>query len=224
VKPRLLDLFCGAGGATKGYQLAGFHVTGVDINPQPNYCGDAFHQADAMTFPLEGYDLVHASPPCQAYTAMRSMHNHRKDHPLLIEVMRSRLNATGATWVIENVPGAPMPSAIQLCGTAFGLGVEAYDGWRELRRHRWFESSRFLWGAACSHRGPTIGLYGDHARDRRRRKGEAGRDFPDRDKIGLAQTAMGMPWVDRWRGLTEAIPPAYTRFLGDQLLGRNYLT
>jgi DNA (cytosine-5)-methyltransferase 1 len=215
---RLLDLFCGAGGAAVGYHRAGFDVVGVDIAPQPNYPFE-FHQADAMTFPLDGFDAIHASPPCQAFTAMSTMWNHRKDHPELVDAVRARLVDHGGVWVIENVRGAPMPSASQLCGTAFDLGVTAYDdGWRQLRRHRWFESNIGLWGTPCRHRGATIGLYGDHARDRRRRHGERGRDFPDADKIALGREAMGMPWVLTWRELSEAIPPAYTEHIGAQLL------
>ena len=149
---------------------------------------------------------------------MSTMWNHRKDHPELVEVMRARLIANGQPWVIENVRGAPMPAAVQLCGSAFGLGVTVYDGWRQLRRHRWFESSGALWGASCQHHGATIGLYGDHARDRRRRKGEAGRDFPDCDRLALGRSAMDMPWVTRWHGLSEAIPPAYTEWIGRQLI------
>lgn len=93
VRPRALDLFCGAGGATKGLQRAGFHVTGVDNRPQPRYCGDAFHQADALTFPLEGFDFIWASPPCQAFTSLRFMPT-AKAHPNLIPQTRARLIAT----------------------------------------------------------------------------------------------------------------------------------
>lgn len=89
MKPRALDLFCCAGGATRGLQLAGFHVTGVDIKPQPRYCGDEFHQADALAFPLHGYDFIWASPPCQAFTAMRFMPT-AKQYPNLIPETRVR--------------------------------------------------------------------------------------------------------------------------------------
>lgn len=105
------------------------------------------------------------------------------------------------------------------CQPAFGLGVEAYDGWRQLRRHRIFESDLPLWSMPCRHEGGTIGLYGDHARDRRRINGGAkGKDFPDRDKLQLGRDAMGMPWAGRWREISEAIPPAYTEWIGTQLL------
>lgn len=216
-RPLLLDLFCGAGGAGMGYHRAGFDVFGVDCKPQPDYPFE-FIQGDATRFPLDGFEAIHASPPCQRYTALSTMRNHRKGHPDLVGLMRDRLKLSRLPYVIENVRGAPMPAAIQLCGSSFGLGVDAYDGWRQLRRHRLFESNVPLWALPCSHSGPTIGFYGDHARDRRRREGEPARDFPDVDKVRLAQKAMGMPWVDDWHGLKEAIPPAYTEWIGSALL------
>jgi len=216
-RPRLLDLFCGAGGAGMGYCRAGFDVVGVDIAPQPDYPFE-FHQADAMTFPLDGFDVIHASPPCQAFTTLRVMHNARS-HADLLTPVREHLREWGGLYVIENVPGSPMQGAIQLCGTSFNLGLNVYDGWRELRRHRWFESNTFLFGAPCKHEGATVGIYGDHARDRRRKPGvHACIDFPDVDRINIGRTAMGMPWVTVWRGLSQAIPPAYTEYIGAQLL------
>jgi DNA (cytosine-5)-methyltransferase 1 len=208
VKPRLLDLFCGAGGATKGYQLAGFHVTGVDINPQPNYCGDAFVQADAMTFPLDGYDLIHASPPCQRYSAMSVCRPGLADnYPDLVAATRARLEEWGGRYVIENVPRAPLLNPVTLCGFMFGL---------RLYRHRLFESNRLL-------------LVPDHPRHtvRTSRAGHyepgtiisvAGNCAP----IGVAREVMGIGWTNRAE-LAEAIPPAYTWFLGEQL-GRKSLT
>lgn len=138
-KLRALDLCCCAGGVTKGLQRAGFHVTGVDINPQPRYCGDRFFQADALTFPLDGYDFIWASPPCQAFSRLR--HLHPKERPNLIPSIRARLVAQGTPYVIENVPEAPLggENLIMLCGTMFGLRTK--DGRAELRRHRHFESS-----------------------------------------------------------------------------------
>lgn len=129
---KALDLFCGAGGATKGLQRAGFHVTGVDISPQPRYCGDIFSQADAMEFPLGGYDFIWASPPCQRYTAGAKKWGTQDGHPDLIAPIRSRLLANGVPFVIENVETARpwLVDPVMLCGTQFGLGVF---------RHRLFE-------------------------------------------------------------------------------------
>lgn len=155
--PRALDLFCCAGGATKGLQRAGFHVTGVDINPQPRYCGDAFIQGDALEVSLEGYDFIWASPPCQAFTALRFMPT-AKEHPNLIPQTRAKLIASGLPYCIENVEGAPLGDSgnlIVLCGTMFGL--QTADGRAELRRHRLFETSFSIpLRPACQH-GGTLG-------------------------------------------------------------------
>src|SRR3990167_10972018 len=101
-KPRLLDLFCKAGGATKGYQQAGFYVVGVDIEPQPHYCGDEFYQADALTYPLEGFDAYHASPPCQRYSVMTNgrWQDRLPNHPDLIQPVSERLSATNKPYII----------------------------------------------------------------------------------------------------------------------------
>lgn len=126
-KPRALDLFCGAGGATRGLQMAGFHVTGVDIKPQPRYCGDEFHQANALTFPLDGYDFVWASPPCQRYTMAQNAAKNAHNHPDLIPPIRERLLGSGVDWVMENVVGAPLINPVMLCGLAFGLKVKRHS-------------------------------------------------------------------------------------------------
>lgn len=220
MKPRALDLFSGAGGATKGLQRAGFHVTGIDNKPQPRYCGDVFIQADATNPPvdLRGFDFIWASPPCQAHTTLRSMWN-AKDHPDLIPQTRELLNNSGVPWCMENVPGSTLTGGFYLCGSMFGLGVQVYDGWRQLRRHRWFEATFRPLIPQCHHRGATIGFYGDHARDRRRKPGtrDRGVDFADADKIELGRAAMEMPWAD-WHGISQAIPPAYSEFIGLQAL------
>src|SRR5258708_3221021 len=122
MKPKLLDLFCKAGGATRGYQRAGYYVVGVDIEPQPHYCGDEFVQANALTDPLDGFDVIHASPPCQHFTNMLNWDESKKDaHPDYIDSIRQRLQATGKPYIIENVPGAPVERMIMLCGAMFGL-------------------------------------------------------------------------------------------------------
>ena len=236
MRPRLLDLFCGAGGAAVGYHRAGFEVVGVDIAPQPDYPFE-FHQEDALRVlrwladPLDAeipgewlleeyadlFDAVHASPPCQAFTTLKVMHN-AGEHTDLLTPTRDLLKRWGGPYVIENVPGAPMQDYVTLCGTSFGLGVKKYG--RELRRHRHFETNFAVMVPACTHQRATIGIYGDHARDRRRKPGvrDRGVDFPDREKLALAQEAMGMPWVTQWRGLSQAIPPAYTEHIGRYLL------
>ena len=147
MKPRLLDLFCGAGGAGMGYSWAGFDVVGVDVNPQPNYPFE-FHQADALAYPLDGFDAIHASPPCQAYSRLRRM-RPGKYYPDLVEATRARLVAADRPYAIENVPGAPLLSPLLLCGEYFGLGAMCDGGWRPLRRHRLFETRQLIMGGGC---------------------------------------------------------------------------
>jgi DNA (cytosine-5)-methyltransferase 1 len=228
-RPRLLDLFCGAGGAAMGYHRAGFDVVGVDIRPQPRYPFE-FHQGDAMTWPLdEGCDAIHASPPCQAYSPMRNMPTAR-EHPELLDPVRARLVAWGGPSVIENVEGAPMVDYITLCGSAFALGVQD----AELRRHRRFEI-RPEWPLMippCAHglrfstigvyghsggyskriRAKVIGVYGEHGRDRRRTRQEP-QGFPTEAR----REAMGIDWMTG-EELTQAIPPAYTEWIGQHLI------
>lgn len=222
MRPRLLDLFCGAGGAAMGYHRAGFEVVGVDIEPQPDYPFE-FVLANAMetlakAFGVTKYwDAIHASPPCQAFSTMKVMHN-AGEHLDLLTPTREYLQRIGKPYVIENVPGAPMWDHVTLCGSSFGLGVEKYD--RELRRHRHFETSFSVMVPPCAHQRATIGIYGDHVRDRRRKPGHAhqGVDLPDREGLALGREAMGMPWVTKWKGLSQAIPPAYTEHIGHQLM------
>lgn len=211
-RPLLLDLFCGAGGAAMGYHRAGFDVLGVDIKPRPSY-PFPFVQADALQFlasaNLSSVAAIHASPPCQAYSAMRLMWNARQDHPDLLAPTRAALQAAGKPWVIENVPGAPMAPMFQMCGSAFGLGTGDF----ELRRHRWFETSGW-WEMSppCQHRKPVIGIYGDHGRDRRR-VNNLGRYFTMDER----KEAMGIGWMGRDE-LDQAIPPAYTEYIGNSLM------
>lgn len=161
-RPRLLDLFCKAGGAAVGYWRAGFDVIGVDIEPQPHY-PFPFWQADALqilsTVRRGDVDAIHASPPCQAFSALRNMKNAKEDHVDLLTPARLLLARTGVPFVIENVPGAPMRRDFVLCGTMFGLGTAD----AQLRRHRWFEVS-FRPSALvppCSHtRTKCVEVYG----------------------------------------------------------------
>jgi DNA (cytosine-5)-methyltransferase 1 len=210
-RPRLLDLFCGAGGAAKGYQRAGFYVVGVDIKPQPRYCGDEFVQADALAFAVDhwrAFDAVHASPPCQAFCALR--HLQSAEYPNLIDATRAVLQSFTVPYVIENVTGAPLKQAIQLCGSSFGLGV---------RRHRIFESDVLLLGSQCAHdaQGRPVGVHGTGGRRRRFTKRNKGGNANAARTLAEAREAIGMPWADRY-GISQAIPPAFTEYIGRQLL------
>ena len=221
-KPRLLDLFCGAGGAAMGYHRAGFEVVGVDIEPQPDYPFE-FHQADALDvlesirdgghwyYEIGHIDAVHASPPCQAYSETQKLHGKR--HPRLIEPTRELLYSIGnLPYVIENVVGAPLANPIVLCGSSFGLAV---------KRHRLFECDPFYTLAPpCQH--PTEKKYPTHARKDKAQLSEfvhvygtgggAGKD------IDLWRWAMDVPWMQTKAEIAEAIPPAYTQFIGEQLM------
>lgn len=232
-KPRLLDLFCGAGGATKGYQRAGFYVVGVDIKPQPRYCGDEFVRADAMdvlqSFDVDewgNFDAIHASPPCQKYSAMTRGRWQDREHPDHIAGVRAWLIETGLPFVIENVMGAPLINPTLLCGTMFGLRTREGS---QLRRHRLFECPwLFALIPECQHNdGSAIGVYGGGQHPERRRPatigvwGNAGghsvRDGLDHYGTEARQEAMGIDWM-RGPELSEAIPPAYTEWIGRHLL------
>lgn len=198
-KPRLLDLFCGAGGATKGYQRAGFYVVGVDIKPQPHYCGDEFYQADALGFPLEGYDAYHASPPCQYYSMMQNIHKNRDKHNNLIPPTRERLMGNGKPFVIENVYKSPLKGQLMLCGTMFGL---------PLRAHRFFETNFYIplfAPAVCDHRN----IY-DHYHGGEEHRGE-------KQKLAAAKDIYWMKGNYR-KEIRQAIPPAYTEYIGKYLM------
>lgn len=209
MKPRALDLFCGAGGATKGLQRAGFHVTGIDIKPQPRYCGDSFVQADALQppFNLADFDFIWASPPCQAYTVANNIHKHK--HPELIEPVRAMLAASGVPYVIENVPKAPLLNPFTLCGLAFGLNV---------KRHRKFEASFFVLAPPCgNHSGDWVTIFGDTVLERSSAVGRTLKGGPifRRKHLGtdVGRQAMGIDWMTLGE-LSEAIPPAYSEFIG----------
>lgn len=159
-----MDLFCCAGGASMGLHRAGFEVVGVDIDRQPRY-PFAFHQADAMTFPLDGFDFIWASPPCQGYTAMRHAPGAKGAAPLLIDQVRDRM-PHGVPWVIENVEDAAwaMRNPVTLCGSMFDLGAQGC----RTQRHRLFETNFNLPQPPCRHDArPVIGVYGGHARSLR---------------------------------------------------------
>lgn len=221
MKPRLLDLFCKAGGAGYGYHKAGFEVVGVDIEPQPNYPFE-FIQADALTFPLDGFDIIHASPPCQAFSAMTKGRWQDREHPDLIEPVRQRLIASGKPYIIENVPGAPLIWPIMLCGTMFNRQTEEGS---QLRRHRLFECSfPVREGLRCNHNnGSAIGVYGGGQHPQRRRPatigvwGKSG-GYSTRDNLhhygtDARREVMGIDWMSGSE-LSQAIPPCYTEFIG----------
>ncbi|MGX7895507.1 DNA cytosine methyltransferase [Tsuneonella sp. HG222] len=212
---RLLDLFCCAGGAGMGYHQAGFEVVGVDIRPQPRYPFE-FIQADCLTLDptfVASFDVIHASPPCQAHTALKAMPDARV-HADLIPATRAMLRDSGLPYVIENVVGAPLCDAIMLCGTMFGLGAQGC----ELHRHRLFESNIALEQPVCQHEGgPVVGVYGGHARKRSAKHGGRGtRDIWEGGHKAAASAAMGIDWMTLGE-MSEAIPPAYTEWLGGHL-------
>lgn len=209
-RPLLLDLFCGAGGASEGYYRAGFDVVGVDINAQPNYRFE-FIQMDALeflkTWDLNEFDAIHASPPCQAYSTMTKVTRNSHKHPKLIEPVRELLIESGLLYVIENVVGAPLIDPITLCGTSFG---------KALKRHRLFESNMSLCGLPCRHEKfpknirimnhgwtytrfvPVYGSGGCKARE-------------------LWDEVMDIDWMTT-KELAESIPPYYTEHIGKQIL------
>lgn len=218
-KPVLLDLFSGAGGAAKGYQDAGFYVVGVDIKPQPRYCGDEFYQADAMTFPLEGYDAIHASPPCQHYSvaSARWRVSGEREYPDLIDETRERLIASGLPYVIENVEGARsrLHEPLRLCGQTFGIGVV---------RHRLFETNwlclaPFHVRCISAVQRDIVSVTG-HGPPGRHYRAVTGDGHGGNSRSFALQTwkdAMEIDWMTRDE-LTQAIPPAYTRYIGAQLM------
>jgi len=202
-KPKALDLFCGGGGATKGLQRAGFYVVGVDIKPQPRYVGDDFVQADALEYPLEGFDFIWASPPCQGYS--RAMKHLSSGEPLFIETIRARiaLEYPDIPYVIENVVGAPLLTPYMLCGLMFG---------RALYRHRLFETS---WPLIESKphfdhnvRASAAGHFEEESFI-----SVAGHCSP----ISLAEAVMDIDWMNR-EELAESIPPYFSEFIGKQAI------
>lgn len=214
MRPVLLDLFCGAGGCAVGYYRAGFDIVGWDIEPHPGYPFE-FHQGDALEVLadrvyLDQFAAVHASPPCKSESPLRVLHD--VDHPNLLGPTLAALKAWGGTWVVENVEGTDqMPGSLVLCGASFGLGATCRDGvYRPLRRHRRFESSVFLMGPGCACDGrEPVGVYGTGGGGRMTRGYKA---HPEE-----AREAMGIDWMTR-EDICQAIPPAYTEFIGEQLI------
>lgn len=212
-RPRLLDLFCCAGGAGTGYSMAGFEVVGVDINPQPNY-PFPFIQTDALSLDpkfISTFDAIHASPPCQSYSDLAKRNGNADAWPRLIDPVRDILVRSELPYVIENVEGAPLRNPIVLCGTMF-------SGLRVIR-HRLFETNFPILT-------PQHGVHPKvHTFDKRKSHYGKTNDMLDfvqvtgggNCTIAAARDAMGINWMTKYE-LNEAIPPAYTKFIGKQLL------
>lgn len=208
-RPRCLDLFCGAGGAGYGYHLAGYEVVGVDHVLQKRY-PFRFIKADALEL-LAGvqtgqYDLIHASPPCQQYSPLRAVHG--RQYPDLVAAVREALIEIGTPYVIENVVGAPLTHGVTLCGTMFNLRVY---------RHRTFETSTLI--MSPPHPKHTVKAGGRKSQRQRKAHYEAGGFVTVTGNVGsYCGPAMGIDWMTG-KELSQAIPPAYTRWIGEHTLG-----
>jgi len=210
-RPRLLDLFCGAGGAAMGYHRAGFDVVGVDISPQPRYPFE-FHQADVRDFDFQSlgwFDAIHLSPPCQSQTALTKGTNKGREYVDLIPWARQFVAEMGLPAVIENVQGSYLRRDLVLCGEMFGLGVI---------RHRYFELHGWTatppthrphrgrvrgWRHGVYFDGPYLAVYGEGG---------------GKGSVAEWQEATGINWTDDRKSIAESIPPAYTEHIGWQLL------
>lgn len=214
MKPVLIDLFCGAGGATKGYQDAGFHVIGIDIAPQPNYCGNLFIESDVLevlklipNITKLCSSAIHASPPCQFGTAYKRRPNHVFDSPNLIPQTRALLQTIGVPYVIENtwLNRKHLIDPVKYCGSSFGLDVQ---------RHRAFESNIVLTPPECDHSWQTPRFPPASNRTNLRKTVEIG---VWRIPLSVQQKAMEIDWMTK-EELSEAIPPAYTEHIGRQFM------
>lgn len=215
---RVLDLFSCSGGAARGYQQAGFYVVGVDIENQPNYAGNEFYQAGALAvlehflahgeWPFGGdFGMIHASPPCQHWSSSTRDATRHLD---LVTPTRSLLEQTGLPYVIENVERAPLIGYLRLCGSMFGLDV---------RRHRYFELSFPAMSLACNHKAWVNGrpwTVTGNLYDK-----DQFHDHSFKPSFERGRELMEMPWVQTVHELTEAIPPAYTKFIGEQFLSQH---
>lgn len=207
---KLLDLFCGVGGASVGYHMAGFEVHGIDLKHGKRY-PYTYTRADVLDVLkddefIQQFDVIHASPPCQTHSITKHLRNAQGKTTSKLDLIpetRAALIASGKPYIIENVIGSPLIDPIMLCGSAFGLKV---------RRHRIFESNLPLVGTECNHKqqGRPVGVYGS-MRDEIPKGGKTA------DTIEQAREAMGMDWAI-WSELVEAIPPAYTKYIGDQIM------
>ena len=211
---RLLDLFCGVGGTAMGYHQAGFaEIVGVDIKPMPRY-PFTFVQANALDYVAQhgkDFDVIHASPPCQKFSAIsRALKGRLMQHQDLVSLIRSLLVAWGGIYVIENVVGAPLLNPVMLCGSMFDLKL---PGRGYLRRHRLFESNFPLKvEMVCTHRGKAMGVFGHGGSGRHGTWGVS-------VEAAAARELMGISWANR-NEVAQAIPPAFTNYLGRQILAR----
>jgi len=219
MRPRIVDLYCNAGGCAVGYHRAGFDVVGIDIVPQP-FFPFPFELRDALTFLAEliadpdhlGFDAVHASPPCKLWTVANRVHRANTatlfdPHPDMLGPTLELLADCPIPWVVENVPGAPMPNPVTYCGSSFGLRV---------RRHRLFSSNVPLTPPPCNHaaQGQPVGVYGNGGAWTRTAPGGGGVKVAGKE----AAAALGVDWTDHQPNLSQMIPPAYTEHIGEQIL------
>jgi DNA (cytosine-5)-methyltransferase 1 len=205
---KLLDLFCGVGGASAGYTAAGFDVTGIDLKHGKRYPytyikGNVSDYLNNQY--LQQFDVIHASPPCQTHSITQHLRNAQGKSTSKIDMIpevRAALIASGVPYIIENVPGSPLINPVQLCGSSFNLKV---------RRHRLFESNIKLKGSICNHKaqGKPVGVYGS-LNDEIPGGGHTAKTLQQ------ARSAMGIEWA-LWGELVEAIPPVYTEYLGKQI-------
>lgn len=204
---KLLDLFCGAGGASTGYHKAGFSVTGLDVKHGKRYPFTYLRMSieEVTQDFISEFDVVHASPPCQTFSITRNLRiaqGKSTDKVDWLPYTRELLLKSGKPYIIENVPGAPLQNPVILCGSSFGLKV---------RRHRLFESNLPITGSVCNHKeqGRPVGVYGSM-------KDEIPKGGKTAESIEQARSAMGIDWMI-WSELVEAIPPAYTEYIGLQI-------
>lgn len=217
-RPLLLDAFCRKGGAGRGYQVAGFEIVGVDIEDHSDGYPGEFHQGDAIEFIHKHgheFDVIHASPPCQSQTALTKGTNKGREYVNLIPQTRSALAEAGRPSIMENVQGSEVRRDLTLCGLTFGLRVF---------RHRWFELSgvHVPQPAHVSHSGHRVAGW----RNGRRYDGDMYAVYGSgggKGSVAEWQEAMGIGWMSDRKDLAEAIPPAYTAYIGQQYLKKEWL-